>query len=752
MNKLVESDIELAAIEWLEELGYNYLYGRDIDREPKKAVLEDHFAKFIQHQYPHLPELKQKEIVTLFINNQGIDLPYRNKDFHQKLSKGIDYTWKDTSGKEYFEHIYAIDFENPANNEFLVVNQFPVLGKNSRRPDLIVFINGIPVILFEFKNMFDEEATVETAFNQIQHYKEDIPQLFEYNEITVISDGAETFHGMYSSDREWFTPWKSIDGINTVEDGFALNSLIKGLFPKERLLYYLRYFIFHENHNGKLIKKGAKYHQFFGISFAVQETKKAIKPIGDGRIGVIWHTQGSGKSISMAIYSGILRKLPELTNPTIVIQVDRRDLDNQLFDNFVLARDLVGNVKHATSINELREFLSSDGGGVIFTTIEKFALKRPVFGKEGEYELVHPTLSERENIVVIADEAHRTQYGLLDGLAANLRKALPHASFIGFTGTPIDKKDADTQEVFGQTIHIYDIKQAVEDKATVGIVYEPRLAKLHLANEKIDEQAEEITGGSPSDETNKLMWAAIEDAAGAENRVKKVAGDILGHFIRRTETLDGKAMIVCMSRRNCVKMYDALTGLESCPETAIIMTGNIAKDPKEWNKHLRTKAQQEAIKARFRDPDDPLKFVIVRDMWLTGFDAPVCHTMYVDKIMEGHNLMQAIARVNRVFRDKPSGLIVDYIGIGDRLKNATEKYTRSGGRGKPTIDIEETFILCKDQVLLTKSYLPEGIDYSNWKGLSSGEKLMLVSKAVNHIVRNDEQAEQFMLAEKTMSG
>ncbi|MFU8844734.1 MAG: type I restriction endonuclease subunit R [Bacteroidales bacterium] len=751
-QKLVESDIELAAIEWLEELGYTYQYGKEIQRDLKKVVLEDRFSSFINKQYSHLPETARKEIVSLFVNNQGLDLEHRNRDFHLKLSKGIDYTWKDKKGQDHFEHVYAIDFDHPDNNAFLVVNQFPVVGKNSRRPDLLVFINGLPVIVFEFKNLFDQEATVESAFNQIQHYREDIPQLFEYNEITIVSDGIETLHGMYSSEREWFTPWKSIDGHTTVDEGFALNSLLKGLFPKERLLNYLRHFIFHESHNGKLVKKGAKYHQFFGISFAVESTKKAIKPFGDGRIGVIWHTQGSGKSISMAIYSGILRKMPELRNPTIVIQVDRRDLDTQLYDNFVLAKDLVGSVSHAGSIDKLRELLSGEGGGIVFTTIEKFSLKRPVFGKDGEYEEEHPVLSERDNVIVIADEAHRTQYGLLDGMAANLRKALPNASFIGFTGTPVDKKDADTQEVFGETIHIYDIKQAVDDGATVKIVYEPRLAKLHLANDSIDEQAEEIATGAPADDNNKMMWAAVEDAAGADDRVKKIAGDILAHFTKRTEALEGKAMIVCMSRRNCVKMYDALTALEGCPETAIIMTGNIAKDPPEWNKHFRTSARQEAIKSRFKKPDDPLKLVIVRDMWLTGFDAPVVHTMYVDKIMEGHNLMQAIARVNRVFRDKPAGLIVDYIGIGNRLKDATKKYTGGGGKGKPTIDIDETFEVCLNQVQLTKSYLPDDLVYSGWKGLTSGDKLMLISKEVNHIVRNDEQANQFMLAEKTLSG
>jgi type I restriction enzyme R subunit len=752
MNRLVESNIELAAIEWLEDLQYHYLHGAEIDRHPKKVVIENRFYDFINIKYPHLPEVAKKEVVSLFVNNEGLELDYRNRTFHQKLAKGIDYVWKDETGKENFEHIYAIDYDDPTNNDFLCVNQFPILGKNNRRPDLVVFINGFPLIVFEFKNLFDPEADVESAFNQIQHYKEDIPLLFEYNEITIISDGSTTLHGMYSSGREWFTAWKSVDGINTVEDDFALNSLIMGLFPKDRLINYIRNFIFHEDHNGKLIKKGAKYHQFFGISFAIEKTKSAIKPIGDGRIGVIWHTQGSGKSISMAMYAGMLRKMDELKNPTIVIQVDRNDLDNQLYDNFVFAKDLVGSVHHAESIDQLRSLLSTEGGGIIFTTIEKFGLKRPVFGKEGVYETEHPVLSERDNVIVIADEAHRTQYGLLDGLAANLRKALPNASFIGFTGTPIDLKDADTQEVFGETIHIYDIKQAVDDNATVRIIYEPRLAKLHLDNEEIDEEAEEITSIFESRESNRMKWAAIEDAAGADDRIQKVATDILEHYIKRSESLQGKAMIVCMSRRNCVKMYNALTSIEGCPETAIIMTTNIAKDPKDWNLHSRTKAQQEAIKSRFKDPDDPLKFVIVRDMWLTGFDAPAVHTMYVDKIMVGHNLMQAIARVNRVFRDKPSGLIVDYIGIGNRLKDATNKYTGGGGKGKPSFDIDEVFEQCIEQVEIVKKFLPKDIDYSNWKGMRSSEKLLLVSKASSWIVKDDERANHFMQAEKIMSG
>jgi len=384
---------------------------------------------------------------------------------------------------------------------------------------------------------------------------------------------------------------------------------------------------------------------------------------------------------------------------------------------------------------------------VIFSTIEKFRLVENGNGKEIE----HPVLSTRDNIIVLADECHRTQYGLIDGFASNLRRALPNASFIGFTGTPVDKKDADTIEVFGEIIHVYDIRQAVEDRATVKIFYEPRLAKLNITNQDIDEEAEEITAGMPVNESNRMKWAAVEDAAGADDRVQKVAEDILNHYTKRAASLEGKAMIVCMSRRNCVKLYDAITKLHDCPEVAVVMTGNIGKDPQQWNVHFRTKDQHEAIKKRFKDPEDPLKMVIVRDMWLTGFDAPCLHTMYVDKVMQDHNLMQAIARVNRVFRDKPNGLIVDYIGIGDKLKDATKKYTGGGGKGRPTIDLDTGFAELLEIITELQDYLPGGSDYSNWKAMDNRQKLLLISAALNHIVKDDQLSQGFQLAEKRMS-
>jgi type I site-specific restriction-modification system R (restriction) subunit len=955
MSELKEFHIEQAAIEWLQQMGYVYQHGAAIVRDARSVVLEDELMQFIAKTYPSLPADMVKEAAKEFTNNAGADLDYRNRDFHLKLTKGIDISWKDSSGKESALHVYPIDFENPQNNTFTCVNQLEIVGRNRRIPDLLIYINGLPLIIFEFKNWFDYNTTENEAYNQIQHYKQDIPLLFEYNALTIISDGKTAQHGMFPASMEWYSPWKSINGKDIVDaNDFQLNTLLHGLFVKERLINYLKYFIFFEDHNGTLIKKGAKYHQYFGVNFAVEKTKQAIKPIGDGRIGVIWHTQGSGKSISMAIYTGMLRQLPELKNPTVIIQVDRNDLDWQLYENFVLCKDIVGSVQHATSTDELRRLLDTDAGGVIFTTIEKFRLKKaprsnnsplkgsarrargvfatqlnalitplhntitksgfteagflkyketlkdnvlanryaenlsevllwnqvkrnalgvdfhrqkpignyivdlfcpelmlaleidgsvhdsdeakikdairqseleklginflrfttadvknqiggvlteiskyitanqlnielnpleravvnrnpalleelkklvpeqhlPSYGhppKGGnleaeiqENETEHPVLSKRDNIIVIADEAHRTQYGLLDGYAANLRTALPNASFIGFTGTPVDSKQADTEELFGEVIHTYDIKQAVEDGATVPIYYEPRLAKLHLANDNIDEEVDELQEAQGDQQS--LKWAAIEDAAGSLDRVSKIATDIISHFTKRTSTLEGKAMVVCMSRKNCVKMYDALKQIEGCPEIAVIITANISKDPPEWKDHIRTKDQFEAIKKRFKNPDDPLKIVIVRDMWLTGFDAPIINTMYVDKVMTGHNLMQAIARANRVFADKQSGVIVDYIGIGDQLKTATMKYTAGGGRGDTKIDIEQALEMFYNQVEKCKAHLPEEINYQQWKALTTGDKMMLINQGANAILKTDQLAEEFMQDEKKLTG
>ncbi|OWW26742.1 type I restriction-modification system endonuclease [Zobellia sp. OII3] len=742
---LNEHTAQNAAIAWLQGLGYTHIPGNALERDLKKVVLEAEFKNFLKTTYPEVPETARNEAFAQFTQHEGMEIAYRNRDFHRKLTQGLDIAWKDAQGNEKAKHLYPIDYTHPQNNSFIVADEVSIVGKNSRRTDLLIFINGLPLIVFEFKNPFDSTVGVENAHRQIHNYVLDIPQLFDYNAICVASDGLEALHGMYSSALEWFAPWKSLDGDDTEQKAeLQLEVLLHGLFPKETLLDYLQHFIFHEDHNGKIIKKGAKYHQYWGISRALESSLKNIKPHGDGRLGVIWHTQGSGKSISMAILTGILRQRPELKNPTIVIQVDRSDLDEQLYDNFVLAKDLVGDVQHAKSTDHLRRLLSSDGGGVIFTTIEKFRLKELADGKEVQ----HPVLSERFNLIVMADEAHRTQYGFESGgFAQNIRRALPNASFIGFTGTPVDSKDADTEQVFGPTIHTYDIKQAVEDGATVPIYYEPKMVPLNIKAqytqelEEVEEQAEDTTVG---------VWAAVEDAAGAEDRVKTVAKDILEHFNARTATLDGKAMIVCMSRRNCVKMYDALTALEGCPEIAVIMTSNPGKDPVSWNPHMRTKDAMEAVKARFKNPEDPLKMVIVRDMWLTGFDAPCAHTMYVDKIMKGHNLMQAIARVNRVFEGKPNGLVVDFIGISGFLAEATKKYTGSGGAGKPTLDLDAAVELCLEQLSIVKS-LVGGFELDTINGMPATEKMKWTTDVVNRLLKDDATTEGYLKEERKLS-
>lgn len=745
MSAFLEHTVQRAAIEWLKNLGYEYREGNSLHRDLKKVVLEEELLNFLRRTYPDVPPTAINEAMAAFTQQQGMDTDHRNLDFHRKLTQGHSITWKDTHDNEQARHIYAINYAQPTQNSFVCADEVTIIGKNTRRTDLLIYINGLPLVVFEFKNLFDAEVGIDNAHRQIGHYTLDIPQLFDFNALCVISDGREALHGMFSSSLEWFAPWKSTDGEEVEQDeALQLQTLIEGLFPKETLLNYIHHFIFHEDHNGSIIKKGAKYHQYWGITRAVDSAIQNIKPHGDGRLGVIWHTQGSGKSISMAILTGILRQLPEMKNPTIVVQVDRSDLDQQLYENFVLAKDLVGDVQHAETTEELRSLLSTDGGGVIFTTIEKFRLRELDEGKE----LKHPVLSERFNVIVMADEAHRTQYGFKSGgFAQNIRRALPNASFIGFTGTPVDGKDADTQQVFGETIHTYDIKQAVEDGATVPILYEPKMVPLNIKAEFTDELEEVSEGEEPS---KNVVWAAIEDAAGAEDRVKRVAKDVLEHYTERTKVLDGKAMIVCMSRRNCVKMYDALTALKGCPEVAIVMTSNPGKDPKEWNPHMRTSKQMEAIKKRFRNPDDPLKMVIVRDMWLTGFDAPCVHTMYVDKVMKGHNLMQAIARVNRVFQDKPNGVVVDFLGISGFLAAATKKYTGGGGKGKPTIDMEAAVELCLEQLAKVKELIG-GFELGNINAMTASERMVWSNSVVNALMKDDNTTEQYLREERKLS-
>lgn len=749
-----ETEFELTTIERLERLGYRHRHGDDLERASDEVVLKDALRRSLSARYPDLPRRALDEAVRRFARPDGVDTMRRNMAFHGNLTRGIEIKIEHTDGRVEHRHIYAIDWDNPDANEFLVVNQLSVSGSNDRRPDIVVYVNGLPLCLFELKNPYDEHPTVDDALNQIAHYRHHIPQIFEFNGITVVSDGITTLHGMWSSHAEWFAPWKSIDGIrNEANTTGSMKTLIEGLFPKDRLLAYVRDFIVFESANEVISKKGAKYHQFFAVRIAAQKAIEACRPNADKRIGVIWHTTGSGKSLSMAFLVGILRRDPSLQNPTFVIEVDRNDLDDQLHDQFVAARMLVGDVKHADSVDDLRSLLRTEGGEVIFTTIEKFRLKTDRNGAAAE--IAHPVLSERTNIIVIADEAHRTQYGFLKGYARYLAEALPNARRLGFTGTPISFGGADTIEVFGNLIHTYDIQQSADDRATVRIFYAARQIKLHLNRADIDAALTEITSGQPVDELErkKSRWAALAAAAGAKERVKELAKDLLAHFSERCTTLDGKALVVCMTRDNCVRLYDELTALPGCPEVKIVMTGDLTKDPEQWSRagHITTKPQRDAIKQRMIDPSDPLKIVVVCDMWLTGTDIPCLHTLYVDKPMKGHTLIQAISRVNRVFRDKTHGLIVDYIGIGDELREATSKYTNEGG-GEPAPDISEkakpVFFECLNDV---RELLPEGVDYGDWRRLPGIELEDRYALVFGHLTSDDALREHFLQGELRVS-
>jgi type I restriction enzyme R subunit len=612
-----ETTFELTTIERLEQQGYTHFLGPELERPLDEVVLKDLLRANLAMRYKALPASAIDEAMNSICRPDGVDTMRRNKTFHQRLTRGFEQKVECPNGRKEYVYIYPVCWDDPGSNDFHVVNQLPIHGRNDRRPDIIIYINGLPLVVFELKNPYAIKPTIDDALNQIQHYVHDISQLFDFNTLVVVSDGVNTQHGMWSADTEWYAPWKSINGFDIEPNtSGSMKVLIEGLFSKDRLLQYIHDFIVFEEANEKLTKKGAKYHQFFAARLAAEKTVETVKAGDEKRIGVIWHTTGSGKSLSMAFLVGILRRMPELENPSFVIQVDRNDLDDQLHDQFVVARSLVGDVKQADSTEDLRELLKTEGGEVIFTTIEKFRLNKD----EGETE--HPVLSSRSNIIIIADEAHRSQYGFINGYARYLAEALPNARRIGFTGTPISFSGADTIEVFGDLIHTYDIRQSQEDGATKPIYYSPRQVKLHLSKADIDAALKDLTENANATdlERRKSRWAALAAAAGAKERVGALAKDLLQHFLDRSATLTGKAMAVCMTRANCVRLYDALTDLPDCPEVKIVMTGNLSEDPPVWNKagHLTTKAQRDIIKKRMIDPDDPLKIVIVCDMWLTG--------------------------------------------------------------------------------------------------------------------------------------
>lgn len=749
---MTEEQLEQQCLAWFAETGWEVHHGPDIapdGSDPQRSSYHDVFLRGILTDSlrminRHLPADVFDQVIARVTHAQNPDLVVSNQAFHHLLLEGVPVEYK--KGDDVIhDHAFLIDFAHPANNRFMAINQITITGtKQPRRPDVICSINGLPIAIIELKSPSDVNADIWAAFNQLQTYKNEISDLFICNEALVISDGYNARIGSLTADEERYLPWKT---INNEDDKplleWQLENVVKGFFNRELLLDYIRYFILFESDGKRLIKKIAAYHQFHAVREAVNATivastgkflplRSNIKP-GSKKAGVVWHTQGSGKSISMCCYAGKLLQQAEMNNPTIVVVTDRNDLDGQLYTTFCHAKDLLKQEpQQASDRDQLREMLAArESGGIIFTTVQKFA---PL-----DNEQAHPALNLRDNIVVISDEAHRSQYGLsatLDkngaykyGYAKHMRDALPNASFMGFTGTPVSSEDKDTRAVFGDYVSIYDIQDAVDDGATVPIYYESRLAKLDLNHEELEElssQVDELVEDEETDQKEKTKgdWSRLEKLVGSEPRIKQVAADLVKHFEARNTTMNGKAMIVAMSRDICVRLYNALVALHpewhnedvEKGEIKIIMTGS-ASDKKHLQPHIYNKQTKKRLEARFKDLNDPLKIVIVRDMWLTGFDAPCCHTMYIDKPMRGHNLMQAIARVNRVFKDKPGGLVVDYIGIANELKQALKTYTDSKGKGQTTIDARDAFAFLLEKLdvihgMFAKTTTDPGFDYS----------------------------------------
>ena len=747
-NTIYESDIEEAALEWIADLGYTVGHGPDIAPDTPDAerffynevILTRRLQEAVARLNPTIPTEAQEEAIRKVLNPDSHTLVQNNRAFHLMLVDGIEVEYRQPDSTIRGERVRLVDFDTPENNDWLAVNQFTIVEKSERRPDIVLFINGLPLAVIELKNPTDEKATVLTAFRQTQTYKQEIPTLFTYNEAIVISDGLEARIGSLTADTEWFLPWRTIGGEDEAPSTeLALEVLIKGSFEKQRFLSYLKHFIvFEETEGGTIAKKIAGYHQYHAVQTAVETTLKASHIEGNQQCGVIWHTQGSGKSLTMAFYAGSIVQHPLMENPTLVIITDTNDLDDQLFGTFARCHQLLRQIPaQAENRRHLRELLKVAAGGVVFTTVQKFF-------PEGE-ETRFPQLSDRRNIVLIADEAHRSQYGFIDGFARHMRDALPNASFIGFTGTPIELSDRNTRAVFGNYISVYDIQQAVQDGATVPIFYESRLAKIELDEDQkphIDPEFEEVTETEEITQRERLKtkWAQLEALVGTEKRLGLIADDIIAHFEERLEAIDGKGMIVCMSRRICVDLYNAI--VKRRPEwhhnddkngaIKVVMTGS-ASDAVSWQPHIRNKARREEMAIRFKNPNDPLKLVIVRDMWLTGFDAPSLHTMYVDKPMRGHGLMQAIARVNRVYRDKPGGLIVDYIGLAYHLKQALQNYTGSGGKGDATVKKADAVAVMLEKYEICCG-LFHGFDWAPWVTGNAENRIRLLPLAQEHIL------------------
>ncbi|NLG97617.1 MAG: type I restriction endonuclease subunit R [Chloroflexi bacterium] len=789
MTPFTESTIEQAAIDWFLDLGYQYANGPEIAIDgphPERAnyqqpILLTRLRDAIARINPHLPAQVHDSVCQRITHLNQPSLLLNNHTFHHLLVNGVEVEYKTSDGRIVNQRAYLVDFEEPGRNDWLVVNQFTILvshqnGLVNRRPDLVVFLNGLPLAVIELKNAADEKATIWTAFNQLQTYKNDIPALFHTNELLIISDGLNARIGSLTANKEWFLPWKTIEGQTSAPTSVTqLEVLLKGVFDKRRFLDLIRYFIVFEQERGApTLKKIAGYHQFHAVNYALEETIRASRAsraavrelrgtylaspmkggeTGDRRIGVIWHTQGSGKSLTMAFYAGRLVAHRDMENPTILVLTDRNDLDDQLFGTFSRCSEVLRQTPEQAESREdlVQKLKGRKAGGVFFTTIQKFM---PTDESGGP-------LSDRHNIVVIADEAHRSQYDFIDGYARHMRDSLPNASFIGFTGTPIEHTDANTRAVFGDYISIYDIQQAVEDGATVKIYYEGRLAKLELDEKekpKIDPEFDELTEGEELEKKEKLKtkWAALEAIVGTERRIGLIARDVVDHFEKRLEAMDGKAMIVCMSRRICVDLYHAIIKLrphwhsddDKQGAIKIVMTGS-ATDPLEWQPHVRTKARREELAKRFKDAHDPFKIVIVRDMWLTGFDVPPLHTMYIDKPMQGHGLMQAIARVNRVYKDKPGGLIVDYLGLAYHLQKALAAYTEAGHPAETPNQEEAVNELLKRYEICKGLF--HGIDWSKFFTGTAAEKTTVLPMAMEHILQLEEGKKRLLQAVRELS-
>jgi type I restriction enzyme R subunit len=776
MAFLSESHLENVVLDQLKGLGYEITSDSEIgpdglrpEREAySDVILLDRLSAAIALINPSIPSEARSDALRKVVGSEQPGLIEENLRIHRFLVDGIDVEFYTEDGTIRGDKVWLVDFHNPENNDWLVTSQFTVIAqKVNRRPDVVVFINGIPVGVIELKAPGSENATLVGAYNQLQTYKTQITSLFRTNVVLVISDGLSARVGSLTANQERFMPWRTTDGkIIEAKGKPELSTLIEGLFSKRRLLSLLRDFVVFGQTSSGLAKIIAGYHQYHAVQSAVEKTIEASAPKGDRKVGVIWHTQGSGKSLLMAFYAGQLIRRIELANPTILVITDRNDLDDQLFATFSMCRDLIRQTPvQADTREELQSQLNRASGGVIFTTIQKFS---PVTG-----QTAYPKLSDRRNIVVIADEAHRSQYGfrakleqktgeISYGFAKHLRDALPNASFIGFTGTPIEKDDVSTPAVFGEYIDVYDISRAVEDGATVPIYYESRLARIDIPPDekpRVDAEIDDLTEDEVSSEQERIKrkWATVEALVGSEKRLSMIAGDLVRHFDDRVAAMNGKAMIVCMSRRICVALYKQIIALrpdwhsedDATGKIKIVMTGS-ATDPHDWQQHIGPKSRRDLLAKRAKSPQDQLQLVIVRDMWLTGFDAPSMHTMYVDKPMKGHGLMQAIARVNRVFRDKPAGLVVDYIGIAQNLKNALGQYSNPD-KSKAGIDEAEAIAVLLEKYEIVKA-MYHGFDYSTGLQGSSHQRLVMLAEAVEWILEQQRMASAREISEDRKKG